>query len=101
MSVNHIMQYLNVSFQHMEYGVPSEELVGAGSLVHKSGKRSLCNPKSFRKITVCALLGQLKQMAVCDLSLPILKPIKASSQLGFTPGLFVKMANIMVTEKRA
>ena len=85
----------------MEYGVPSEELVGAGSLVHKSGKRSLCNPKSFRKITVCALLGQLKQMVVCDLSLPILKPIKASSQLGFTPGLFVKMANIMVTEKRA
>ena len=60
MSVTHIMQYLNVSFKHMEYGVPSEELVGAGSLVHKSGKRSLCNPKSFRKITVCALLGQLK-----------------------------------------
>ena len=100
-SVTHIMQYLNVSFQHMEYGVPSEELIGAGSLVHKSGKKSLCDPSSFRKITVCALLGQLKQMAVCDLTLPILKPIKASSQLGFTPGLFVKMANIMVTEKKA
>ena len=40
-------------------------------------------------------------MAVCDLTLPILKPIKARSQLGFMPGLFVKMANIMVTEKRA
>ena len=50
---------------------------------------------------MCALLGQLKQMAVCELTLPILKPIKAHPQLGFTPGLFVKMANIMVTEKRA
>ena len=40
-------------------------------------------------------------MAVCDLTLPILRPVKATSQLGFTPGLFVKLANIMVTEKRA
>ena len=40
-------------------------------------------------------------MAVCDLTLPILRPVKSPSQLGFTPGLFVKMANILVTEKRA
>ena len=40
-------------------------------------------------------------MTICDLALPILKPLKPSSQLGFTPGLFVKLANIMVTEKRA
>ena len=40
-------------------------------------------------------------MAVCDITLPILKPLKSPSQLGFTPGLFVKMANIMMTEKRA
>ena len=43
----------------------------------------------------------MKQMAICDLALPILKPLKPSSQLGFTPGLFVKLANIMVSEKRA
>ena len=53
----------------MEQGVPCEELVGAGSLVHKGGKKSLSEPKHFRKITVCALLGQIKQMAVCDLAL--------------------------------
>ena len=40
-------------------------------------------------------------MAVCDLAIPILKPLKPKSQLGFTPGLFVKLANIAVTEKRA
>ena len=40
-------------------------------------------------------------MAVCDLALPILKSLKPPSQLGFTPGLFVKLANIIVTEKRA
>ena len=40
-------------------------------------------------------------MAVCDLTLPILKLLKSPTQLGFTPGLFVKMANIMMTEKRA
>ena len=39
-------------------------------------------------------------MAVCDLSLPILNPLKPPSQLGFTPGLFVKMANIIITEQR-
>ena len=100
-SVNFIMNYLNLSFRYMEHGVPSEELVGVGSLVHKGGKMSLCEPQNFRRITVCALLGQLKQMAVCDLTLPILKPLKSPSQLGFTPGLFVKMANIMMTEKRA
>ena len=43
----------------------------------------------------------MKQMAVCDLALPILKPLKPASQLGFTPGLFVKLANIIVSEKRA
>ena len=58
-------------------------------------------PKSFRKITVCALLGEIKQMAVCDLTFPVLRPLKPSSQLGFTPELFVKLANVMVTEKRA
>jgi hypothetical protein len=97
----YLKEYLNLSFMHIEHGVPSQELVGAGSLVHKGGKKSLCDPKNFRKITVCALLGQLKQMAVCDLTLPILRPVKSPSQLGFTRGLFVKLANMMVTEKRA
>ena len=90
-----------MSFQHMQHGVPENELVGAGSLVHKAGKKSLTEPQHFRKITVCALLGQIKQMAVCDLALPIPRPLKPHSQLGFTPGLFVKLANIIVTEKRA
>ena len=79
----------------------SEELVGSGSLAFKGGKKPLSDPSSFRKITVCALLGQLKQMAICDLTLPILRPMKSPSQLGFTPGLFVKLANMMVSEKRA
>ena len=96
-----LMRYLNLSFQCIQYGVPEEELTGIASLVFKGGKKSLTNPKSFRKITVCALLGQMKQMAVCDIALPIIRPLKPSSQLGFTPGLFVKLANIMVTEKRA
>ena len=95
------MKYINLSFNYIQYGVPAEELVGVGSLVHKGGKKSLCEPQNFLRITGCALLGQLKQMAVCDLTLPILKPLKSPSQLGFTPGLFVKMANIMMTEKRA
>ena len=101
MSTHYLMKYINTSFQFIEYGVPSEELVGSASLVHKGSKKSLCDPRNFRKITVCALLGQIKQMAVCDLALPILKPLKPPSQLGFTPGLFVKLANIMVSEKRA
>ena len=100
-SVKFLKEYLNLSFKFIEHGVPSEELVGSGSLVHKGGKKSLCDPRNFRKITVCALLGQLKQMAVCDLTLPILRPVKSPAQLGFTPGLFVKLANILVTEKRA
>jgi hypothetical protein len=41
----------------------------------------------------------MKQMAICDLALPILKPLKPASQLGFTPGLFVKLSNIIVSEK--
>ena len=90
-----------MSFQYIELGVPSEELVDTGSLVHKGGKKSLSDPKHFRKITLCALLGQIKQMAVCDLALPILRPLKPHSQLGFTTGLFVKLVNIIVTEKRA
>ena len=40
-------------------------------------------------------------MAVCDLALPIMKPLKPSSQLGFTPGLFVKRSKIIGSEKRA
>ena len=98
-SATYLMEYINLSFRSMEQGVPSGELVGSGSLVHKGGKKSLTDPKHFRKITVCALLGQIKQMAVCDLALPILRPLKPLSQLGFTPGLFVKLANIIVTEK--
>ena len=100
-AVHFIMQYLNLSFQSMQYGVPSAELTGIASLIHKGQKKSLTDPKSFRKITVCALLGEIKQMAVCDLTFPVLRPLKPSSQLGFTPELFVKLANVMVTEKRA
>ena len=40
-------------------------------------------------------------MAVCDVALPIIRPLKTPSQLGFTPGLFVKLVNVLVTEKRA
>ena len=87
-SAHFLQKYINLSFQFIEQGVPDEELVGAGSLVHKGGKKSLSDPQNFRKITVCALLGQIKQMAVCDLAIPILQPMKPPSQLGFTPGLF-------------
>ena len=38
-SVNFLKDYLNLSFKFMEYGVPFEELVGVGSLVHKAGKK--------------------------------------------------------------
>ena len=100
-STEFLMKYINTSFQFIEHGVPEQELVGAASLVYKGSKKPLNNPKSFRKITVCALLGQIKQMAVCDLAFPILKPLKPPSQLGFTPGLFVKLANIAISEKRA
>ena len=100
-AVHFIMQYLNLSFQSMQYGVPFEELTGIASLIHKGPQKSLTDPKSFRKITVCALLREIKQMAVCDLTFPALHPLKPSSQLGFTPELFVKLANVMVTEKRA
>ena len=81
-----MMKYINISFKYIQYGVPGEELIGAGSLVHKGGKKSLSDPKHFRKITVCA--GQLTLMAVCDLAVPILKPLKPQSQFDFTPGLF-------------
>ena len=40
-------------------------------------------------------------MAVCELTFPILRPLKPASQLGFTEGLFVKLANVIVSEKRA
>ena len=58
------MKYLNLAFQHMQYGVPEEELVGIASLVYKGSKKPVTEPNSFRKITVFALLGQIKQMAV-------------------------------------
>ena len=95
-STHYLMKYINTSFQFIEHGVPEEELVGSASLVHKENKKSMSAPQHFRKITVYALLGQMKQMAVCDLAFPIMKPLKPHSQLGFTPGLFVKLANIMV-----
>ena len=64
-STHYLMNYINTSFQFIEHGVPKEELVGSASLVHKGNRKSLCEPLNFRKITVCALLGQMKQMAVC------------------------------------
>ena len=100
-AVHFIMQYLNLSFKCIQYGVPAEELKGAASMIFKGNKKSLIDPKSFRKITVCALLGEIKQMAICDLTFPILRPLKPASQLGFTTGLFVKLANVIVSEKRA
>ena len=39
-------------------------------------------------------------MAVCDLAVPILRPLKPKSQLVFTAQLAVKLANVLVTEKR-
>ena len=77
------------------------ELKGSAALIYKLNKKSMIDPKSFRKITVCALLGEIKQMAMCDLTFPILRPLKPMSQFGFTTGLFVKLANVMVSEKRA
>ena len=90
-AVHFIMQDLNLSFQCIQYGVPADELRGAASMIFKGNKKSLIDPKSFRKITVCTLLGEIKQMAVCDLTFPILRPLKPASQLGFTTGLFVNL----------
>ena len=100
-AVHFIMQHLNMSFHSIQYGVPEFELTGVASMIHKGNKKSLIDPKSFRKITVCSLLGEIKQMAVCDLTFSIIRPFKSSSQLGFIPELFVKLANVIVSEKRA
>ena len=100
-SVLFLTKYLNLTFKYIEYGVSEEELIGTASMIFKGKGKSLTNPKSFRKITVCALLGKIKEMAICDLSIPIIRPRKAFSQLGFTAGLYVKLSNIIVTEKRA
>ena len=69
-------------------------------MAYKGKKKDLTDPKSFRIITVCAILGKLKEMAICSLCLPIQRPFKPKSQLGFTAGLMVKAANVLVTEKR-
>ena len=73
-----LMKYLNLSFQYIQHGVPEQELTGIASLIFK-GKKSIIDPKSFGKITVCTLLGQIKQMAVCDVALPIIRPLKPAS----------------------
>ena len=49
---------------------------------------------------MCALLGKIKERAVCDLCIPIQRHLKPKSQLGFTAGLMVKATNVLVTEKR-
>ena len=46
-AVHFIMQYLNMSFQSMQYGVPSAELTGIASMIHKGNTKSLIDPKSF------------------------------------------------------
>jgi hypothetical protein len=50
-AVHLIMQYLNLSFQCIQYGVPADELKGAVSMIFKGNKKSLIDPKSFRNIT--------------------------------------------------
>ena len=100
-AILYITKYLNMTFKWMEFGVSEEELIGTASMIYKGKGKSLINPKSFRKITVCAMLGKIKEMAICDYSAPILRPFKAQSQIGFSAGLFVKLSNILVTEKRA
>ena len=74
-AITFLAEYLNLSFRHIESGVPEEELFGRLCLIYKGNKKDLTNPKSFRPITVCPYLGKLKEMAVCDLTIPILSLI--------------------------
>ena len=99
-SILFLTKYLNLCFQHIEYGVPEEELYGVATLAYKGKGKDITKPQSHRIITVCPYLGKLKEMAICDLCIPILRPLKPKSQLGFTSGLAVKIANVLVTEKR-
>ena len=38
-AVHFLMQYLNMSFQSMQYGVPSTELTGSASMIYKGNKK--------------------------------------------------------------
>ena len=49
-STHFLMNYINTSFQFIEYGVPAEELVGSASLVHKGNKKSLCEPQKNHSV---------------------------------------------------
>ena len=40
-AVHFIMQYLNMSFHSLQYGVPESELTGVASMIHKGRKKSL------------------------------------------------------------
>ena len=95
-----LQKYINFSFQFIEHGVPEEDMLGTATMAHKGKGKELTDPKSFRIITVCAILGKLKEMAICDLCIPIQRSLKPKSQLGFTAGLMVKAANVLVTKKR-
>ena len=48
-AVQFIKSYLNKSFESMQNGVPSTELKGISSLIHKNSKKSLIEPSSFIK----------------------------------------------------
>ena len=44
-AVHFIMQYLNMSFQSIQYGVPESELTGVASMIHKGNKKSLIDSR--------------------------------------------------------
>ena len=43
-------------------------MLGTATMAYKGKGKELTDPKSYRIITVCAILGKLKEMAICDIS---------------------------------
>ena len=93
-AVKYLKDYLNLShtlnmeFQKVNFRDSVILFINLGENLYR-------NHRASEKITVCALLGQFKHMATISLY----SSHTQACQVGLHPCLFVKLDNIMVTEK--
>ena len=91
---NQILNLINRIFKDIYFLTCPQIKLGLGTALHKGKSKPITKSNSYRRITVCPILGAIIDYYVDPMAESIFRQVQSPDQLGFTSGLSYLLAAV-------
>ena len=91
---NYILALINRILSDIYYLTCPQIKLGVGTAAHKAKKKPLDKASSYRRITVCPIIGAIIDYYIDRKAEAVFRPVQSPDQLGFTSGISYLLAAV-------